>query len=72
VLLGIRKEYRSTAMGGLSVLLYTTIYDRAYEKGYVEAEAGWTLETNKGINGGMELMGAEKYKTYRIYEKELD
>ncbi|MFP4598459.1 MAG: hypothetical protein ACLFVJ_09410 [Persicimonas sp.] len=71
VLLGIRKEYRSTAMGGLSVLLYTTIYDRAYQKGYVEAEAGWTLETNKGINGGMELMGAERYKTYRIYEKEL-
>jgi GNAT superfamily N-acetyltransferase len=71
VLLGIRKEHRGTAMGGLSVLLYTTIYQRAFEKGYVEAEASWTLETNKGINQGMELMGAEQYKTYRIYEKEL-
>jgi hypothetical protein len=71
VLLGIKKKYRKVAMGGLSVLLYTTIYQRAYDKGYVEAEASWTLETNKGINQGMELMGAERYKTYRIYEKEL-
>ncbi len=71
VLLGIRKEYRKVAMGGLSVLLYTTIYQRAYDKGYELAEASWTLETNKGINQGMELMGAEKYKTYRVYEKEL-
>lgn len=71
VLLGIRKKYRGIAMGGLSVLLYTTIYQRAYDKGYVEAEASWTLETNRGINQGMELMGAEQYKTYRIYEKEL-
>lgn len=71
VLLGIRKKYRKVAMGGLSVLLYTTIYKRAFDKGYELAEAGWTLETNKGINQGMELMGAERYKTYRVYEKEL-
>ena len=71
ILLGIRKEFRGIAFGGLSVLLYTTIYERAYAKGYVEAEAGWTLESNKGINQGMELMGAERYKTYRVYDKEL-
>ncbi len=71
ILLGIREEFRGIAMGGLSVLLYTTIFQRAYDKGYEQAEAGWTLETNKGINRGMELMGAERYKTYRMYEKEL-
>lgn len=71
ILLGVREEYRKIAFGGLSVLLYTTIYQRAYDKGYVEAEAGWTLEDNRAINQGMKLMGAEKYKTYRVYEKEV-
>jgi GNAT superfamily N-acetyltransferase len=71
LLLGVREEFRSIAFGGLSVLLYTTIYQRAYDKGYVEAEAGWTLENNRAINQGMKLMGAEQYKTYRMYEQEI-
>jgi len=71
LLLGVSEEYRRIAFGGLSVLLYTTIYQRAYDKGYVEAEAGWTLEDNRAINQGMKLMGAEKYKTFRVYEKEI-
>jgi hypothetical protein len=71
ILLGIRKEYRDAALGALSVIMYTEIFDRAYKKGYREAEASWTLESNEGINQGMELMGAEKYKTYRVYESEL-
>lgn len=71
ILLGVREEFRRIAFGGLSVLLYTTIYQRAYDKGYVEAEAGWTLEDNRAINQGMKLMGGEQYKTYRLYEKEI-
>ncbi len=71
ILLGIREEYRGTTLGGLSVLLYATIHRRAYDKGYREAEASWTLETNEGINDGMEFMGAEHYKTYRLYERGL-
>lgn len=71
ILLGVSEEYRRIAFGGLSVLLYTTIYQRAYDKGYVEAEAGWTLEKNRAINQGMRLMGAQAYKTYRVYEKEI-
>jgi GNAT superfamily N-acetyltransferase len=72
ILLGIREAYRGTALGGLSVLLYATIHRRAYDKGYREAEASWTLEDNEGINDGMEFMGAEHYKTYRIYERALE
>ncbi|MFB6263822.1 MAG: hypothetical protein ABEL76_09405 [Bradymonadaceae bacterium] len=71
ILLGIREEHQGTALGGLSVLLYSTIHNTAYDAGYQEAEAGWTLEDNDAINDGMEFMGAEHYKTYRIYEKEL-
>ena len=71
ILLGIKEEYRGTALGALSVQLYAEIHDRAYEAGYQEAEAGWTLADNDAINDGMEFMGAEAYKTYRIYEKAL-
>jgi len=71
ILLGIKEEYRGTALGGLSVELYKEIHDRAYEAGYEEAEAGWTLAENDAVNDGMEFMGAERYKTYRIYEKPL-
>lgn len=71
ILLGVKKEFRGSTLGGLSVLLYVTIHRNAYARGYVEAEASWTLADNERINNGMAFMGAEHYKTYRIFEKEL-
>ncbi len=71
ILLGLREEARGTSMGGVSVLMYSMIHQNAYEAGYEQAEASWTLADNDDINRGMEFMGAEQYKTYRIYEKEL-
>jgi len=44
---------------------------RGMDKGYVGAELSWTLEDNTLINRGIERMGAKKYKTYRIYEKQI-
>jgi hypothetical protein len=32
-------------------------------------EAGWILETNTGMNRGLEAMGARIVKTCRIYEQ---
>lgn len=71
ILLGVQKKYRGSTLGGLSLLLYVTIHRTAYQKGYREAEASWTLANNGKINFGMEFMGAEKYKTFRVYEREL-
>ncbi|MFU8805367.1 MAG: hypothetical protein ACNA8W_16260 [Bradymonadaceae bacterium] len=51
--------------------LYVTIHRNAYARGYEEAEASWTLANNDRINHGMSFMGAEHYKTYRLYEKAL-
>ena len=34
-------------------------------------ELGWTLEDNAAVNAGIRLMGAKKYKTYRVYTKDL-
>jgi hypothetical protein len=72
LLLGVKKEYRGTILGGLSILLYTEMLKRALEHNHVRwGELSWTLEDNAAINKGIEFMGGKKYKTYRIYEKEL-
>ncbi len=71
MLLGVKKEFRGSVLGGLSVLLYTEISRRSYQAGYVGGELGWTLEDNHKINAGIEFMGGKRIKTFRIYEKDL-
>jgi hypothetical protein len=69
VLLGVKKEYRGSVLGGLSVLFYVKIHKRGKVLGLKECELSWTLEDNEKINAGIQFMGGEHYKTYRIYEK---
>lgn len=69
--LGIKKEYRKGIFGALSVLLYVQMHRNGKELDYGSCELSWTLEDNLKINQGIELMGAEHYKTYRLYEKQL-
>lgn len=71
MILGIKEEFRSFALGGLSTLLMTQCAQRGIRKGYDWAELSWTLEDNERINHGISFMGGEKYKTFRIYEKNL-
>ncbi|MDZ7620217.1 MAG: GNAT family N-acetyltransferase [Patescibacteria group bacterium] len=57
---------------GLSELLILRTLD--YGKnvlGYTGAELSWTLEDNTLINSAIATVGAQRYKTYRIFEKEL-
>ena len=72
VLLGVREQYRaSRKYGALAAVLYEEVALRGLRRGYVGGELGWTLEDNDQINRGIERMGARKYKTYRVYEREL-
>lgn len=71
IMLGVKKEYRGSILGGLSVLLYTELHQRAKDMGYHGAELSWTLEDNDKINMGIQMMGGKHYKTYRVYEKGL-
>ena len=70
-LMGIRKPYRGSALGALSVLMHVEAHRRGTLRGYKTAELSWTLEDNDRINRGIEFMGGRRYKTYRIYEKEI-
>lgn len=70
-LMGIRKPYRGTQVGVLSALMNVEMHQRGIKRGYKTAELSWTLEENEKVNKGIELMGGRRYKTYRIYEKEI-
>ncbi len=73
MLLGIKKEFRKDILGaGLSVLLYAEMHRRSQELGHWGGELSWTLEDNQKINLGIELMGGEKYKVHRLYEKSIE
>ncbi len=68
IVLGVLPEFQKT--GAATVLFYETA-SRAKQLGYDFGEASWVLEDNIMMNRAAEMMNAERYKTYRIYEKKL-
>jgi hypothetical protein len=66
--LGIIPEYQKK---GLDTIFYWEIVNRAAEIGIRLGEASWVLEDNDMMNRGLDLMNAERYKRYRIWETEL-
>ena len=66
--LGIIPEFQKK---GLDTIFYWEIVHRAAELGIHMGEASWVLEDNDMMNRGLELMNAEKYKRYRIWEIEV-
>ncbi len=72
LLLGIKKKYRAQRRyAGLSLFLYAELNDAGKRTGMNWGELGWTLEDNGPVNTGIRMMGARRYKTYRVYEKSL-
>ncbi|MFO0734460.1 MAG: hypothetical protein U0270_01200 [Labilithrix sp.] len=72
ILLGIKKEFRQNRKyAALSLMLYAEMNEGGKRAGMTWGELGWTLEDNAAVNAGIRMMGAKKYKTYRIYEKSL-
>lgn len=72
ILLGIKKKFRNQRKyAALSLFLYAEMNDGGKRVGITWGELGWTLEDNAAVNTGIKLMGAKKYKTYRVYEKAL-
>jgi hypothetical protein len=66
--LGIIPEHQKK---GLDTIFYWEIVNRAANVGILLGEASWVLEDNEMMNRGLELMNAERYKKYRIWEVEV-
>ena len=67
-LMGVLEPYRGRGIDAL--MMYESTME-ALRKGYTWAEMSWILENNDMMNRGIQMMGAEVYKTYRIYQKPL-
>ena len=63
--LGVVEEYRTS---GIAAAFYATLVRNARRLGYGDCEMSWILEDNTLMNRSLEVMGAKRYKTYRIYE----
>ena len=66
--LGVKPEYQHT---GVAAGLYMEHWDTAGRHPVKWGELGWVLETNTALNRGMEAMGAEIVKRFRVYERDL-
>ena len=65
LVLGVMEEYRAS---GLAAAFYATLTRNARKLGYRDCEMSWILEDNVLMNRSLAMMGAKRYKTYRIYE----
>lgn len=67
--LGLIPEYHKSGIDGV---IYYELGERGVKAGFDWAEASWVLEDNLPMIKGLTTsMNAEKYKTYRLYEKEI-
>ena len=63
--LGVIEEYRGT---GVDALMYYEMIKKGLERGYVDVEMSWILESNDMMNRAVQMLGARVYKTYRVYK----
>jgi len=68
IALGIKPKYRR---GGIAELLVLQIIEEAMIKRGYTGELSMTLENNHLINRFLAAIGARKYKTYRIYRRQI-
>ena len=69
ITLGVKRAYR---LRGVDALLYLGLMEETLAlKKYRYCELSWLLEDNHPIINACEAVGGQRYKTYRIYEKQL-
>jgi GNAT superfamily N-acetyltransferase len=66
---GVRPGFRNL---GIDALLYEKVKNYATKQGYSKCEPSMLLEDNHLILHPSEFMGAERYKTWRIYDLSLE
>ena len=69
VVLDVLEGYRRRGIAEM-MILHTLDYGKNV-LGYTGAELSWTLEDNKSVNRTIEAVGGQRYKTYRVYQKDL-
>ena len=68
LILGVRSDWRQR---GVDAALYARTMAEARRKAYRWGEMSWILESNRAMLEVLASFGAERYKTYRMYDLEL-
>src|SRR5215475_545545 len=68
IALGVVEKYRRA---GIAEMLVLRVMEETMIKRGITGELSMTLEDNFMINRFLEAIGADRYKTYRIYRKQL-
>ncbi|MBV6479082.1 MAG: hypothetical protein HGGPFJEG_01843 [Ignavibacteria bacterium] len=68
IIMGVKKEYHKK---GIDAIFYRNIIKAGNTKKMRGAEISWVLEDNFAMKQTSEKLGANVYKTYRIYDKKL-
>lgn len=72
LLMGVLKKYQDSLTGAaLSLGLIRDVMNEVMHTSITELELSWILEDNLPMRRIIEALGAEPYKIYRIYEKDL-
>ena len=71
-LMGVRRRFQSSPMGAVMAYgMIQAVRQAGLRKKIERVELSWILEDNKPMRHILESLGAESYKTYRLYEKSL-
>jgi len=68
VLMGVLEEYRHQ---GIEVAMYSHVIQEGMRRGFEEVEMSMIVETNEAMINSAERMPVERYRTWRIYRKDL-
>ena len=70
--MGVRRRFQSSPMGAVMAYgMIQAVRQAGLRKKIERVELSWILEDNKPMRHILESLGAESYKTYRLYEKSL-
>jgi GNAT superfamily N-acetyltransferase len=68
ILMGVLEEHRNA---GIEVALYAHVVSEGLKRGFKESEASMIVETNGPMISSIERLPVERYRTWRIYRKDL-
>jgi GNAT superfamily N-acetyltransferase len=69
ILMGVLKEHRHQ---GIEVAMYSHVIQEGMRLGFEEVEMSMIVETNQAMIDSAERMPVERYRTWRIYRKDID
>jgi hypothetical protein len=66
MLLGIKRKYQHLGLGSM---FYLKLFENTFQSKFRNVEISWVAETNHTMLAAAKLLGAERVKTYRLYDK---